>query len=313
MHKMIKGTYTFYQDGKEIHKSSNIVTKFGKRFFTDFMAGNIENLEKDMAFGIGTTAAADTDTRLEFEFYRCPVTLTSTDIQTMSNVTTYSIVYKTTIPASVAGTISEIGLYPSSRTSFLNFDSKFISDFSNYLNWTTSAGFNPAVTTTNAKIGSDLLTMSSNSTSAQEYKATVNLDLSGYSDLDTIKLAYYKNNNNLQNIILKFYHTDSDYYSVTLTPASGTGYKISSDIPLSTIFANSTGSVDRSQISKVGITVTPTTSNTTTVGFDGLRINDEDTFDPTFGLLSRSVLSSPYLVKSAGRQVDVEYKLDLDF
>jgi len=65
---MIKGTYIFSQDGKEIHRSENIITKFGKRFFTNFIAGNINDLEKDMAFGIGSTAASEDDTRLEFEF-----------------------------------------------------------------------------------------------------------------------------------------------------------------------------------------------------------------------------------------------------
>ena len=55
-----------------------------------------------------------------------------------------------------------------------------------------------------------------------------------------------------------------------------------------------------------------TGSNTTSIGMDGLRINDEDTFDPTFGLISRSILATA-LTKLAGRAVDVEYKLDLAF
>ena len=55
---MIKGTYIFSQDGQEIYRSENIITKFGKRFFTNFIAGNINDLEKDMAFGIGSTAAS---------------------------------------------------------------------------------------------------------------------------------------------------------------------------------------------------------------------------------------------------------------
>jgi hypothetical protein len=45
---------------------------------------------------------------------------------------------------------------------------------------------------------------------------------------------------------------------------------------------------------------------------DGIRINDEDTFDPSYGLVSRSALTTP-LNKLAGRQVDVEYRLDLSF
>ena len=48
--------------------------------------------------------------------------------------------------------------------------------------------------------------------------------------------------------------------------------------------------------------------------FDGIRINDEDTFDPYFGLISRSVLTGGnILTKPSGRQVDIEYKLALEF
>jgi len=31
---MLKGTYIFYEDGKEICRQSNVITKFGKRFLT---------------------------------------------------------------------------------------------------------------------------------------------------------------------------------------------------------------------------------------------------------------------------------------
>ena len=314
MHNMIKGTYIFYQDGKEIYRSPNVITKFGKRFIANFIAGNIEDANKDIAIGIDTTAATDEDTRMGFEFYKLPVTLGSTDIQTVSNVTTYKVVYKTTIPQDVAGQINEIGLYPSTRTSINNFDSKFLADFADRLDWQTSSATNPDYDTTagRAKIGDSLLTFVSNSTSAQEYTNTTSLDLSGYSVNDSIRLAYYKNDANLQNIILKLYSSNSDYYTTTITPAGGTGYKITSDILLSTVFGTPTGTPDKTNINKIGITITPTSGNTTSVGMDGLRINDEDTFDPIFGLISRSVLGTT-LSKSAGRAVDIEYKLDLDF
>lgn len=312
MHNMIKGTYIFYEDGKEIYRSSNLITKFGKRFLTNFIAGNISDTSKDISFGVDSTAANVNDTRLGFEFYKSPVILSATDIQTVGSTTTYSVVYKTTIPQDVSGVISEVGLYPSARRSVNNFDSKFLSDFDNFLDWEDSSGFNPSVTTTGAKIGDNLLTMASDSTSANEYTSSTALDLSGYSNVDSIRLAYYKNNANLQNIILKFYSSDTDYYSTTITPASGTGYKITSDILLGTLFTDPTGTPNKSQINKIGITVTPTSSNTTSIGLDGLRINDEDTFDPDFGLISRSVLGTA-LTKLNGRQVDVEYKLDLSF
>jgi hypothetical protein len=263
-----------------------------------------------MAFGIDNTAALDTNTRLGFEFYRTPVLFGSTDIQTVNDSTTYSVVYKSTIPQDVAGYITEVGIYPEYKESLSSYDGKFIADFDNQLEWTNT----PLITETGARVGQYLLNMSSNGTSAKEYKTNIQaIDLSGYSVNDTLRLAYLKNDSNLQNIIIKFYSSALDYYSVTITPASGTGYKISSDILVDNLFSNaSTLNVDPSNINQIGIVITPVSGQSTSVGLDALRINDEDTFDPNFGLISRSVLSSP-LIKLAGRQVDVEYRLDLGF
>lgn len=309
---MIKGTYVFYQDGKEILRSPNIITKFGKRFLTTYLAGLLPDPRKDIAFGIDSTAATADDTRLGFEFYRLPVELSSTDIQTLGETTTYSIVYKTTIPQDVVGLINEIGLYPSSRTSSNNYDSKFISDFTDILNWTDSLGFNPVLSSLYSRMGDTTCLMTSNDISAETYKLNTNLDLSGYSINDSIRLSYYKADANLQSITLRFYSSDSDYYQTVITPASGTGAKITSNILMSSIYANVTGTPNKSSINKVGIIITPTSGQTTSVYMDGLRINDEDTFDPTFGIISRSVFAST-LEKAAGRPVDVEYRMDLSF
>ena len=54
-----------------------MITKFGKRFLTNYLAGNVAFSAKELAFGIGNTTP-DTngnDTRLDFEFYRVPVKL----------------------------------------------------------------------------------------------------------------------------------------------------------------------------------------------------------------------------------------------
>lgn len=309
---MIKGTYIFKENGKEICRSSNVVTKFGKRFLTNYIAGNVSFASKDIAIGIDSTAASVNDTRLGFEFYRLPVELNSTDIQTSGGTSTYSVVYKTTLPVDIAGVISEIGIYPTTRTSIVNFDSKFIADFNSYLDWYDAAGAHPDMIATNAKIGSNLMQFSSNGTSAQEYTTNLsNLDISGYSINDTFKLAYYKDNANLQSITIKFYTTDSDYYTLPIPSQSGTGYKLSEDITLDNLSVGA-GTPDKTSINKIGVVITPTSGNSTSVGMDGFRVNDEDTFDPIFGIISRSVLSTA-LTKVAGRQVDIEYRLDLDF
>jgi hypothetical protein len=307
---MIKGTYIYYENGQEIYRSSNVITKYGKRFLTSFLAGRDSFTSKSMAFGIDSTAAQDTNTRLGFEFYRAPVLFGSTDIQTSNNITTYSVVYKATIPQDVAGYITEVGLYPEFKESLSSYDSKFIADFDSQLDWTNT----PLITETNARVGQYLLNMSSNGTSAKEYKSNIQvIDLSGYSVNDTLKLAYIKNDSNLANIVIKFYSSTLDYYSITITPESGTGYKLSSDITLDNLFTNaSTLNVDPSNINQIGVVITPTSGQLTSVGLDALRINDEDTFNPNFGLISRSVLSTP-LAKLSGRQVDVEYRMDLGF
>jgi hypothetical protein len=307
---MIKGTYVYYEDGKEIFRSSNVITKYGKRFLTSFLAGRDSFNSKTMAFGIDSTSATDADTRLGFEFYRTPVEFGSTDIQTLNDTTTYSVVYKTTIPQDVAGYITEVGIYPEFRDSITSYDSKFIADFESQLDWTN----NPSISLNNSRVGQYTLSMSSNGTAAREYKSNVQqIDLSGYSVNDTLRLAYFKEDENLSNIIIKFYSSPSDYYSITITPESGTGYKITPGIPLSNLFSNaSTLNVDSSNINQIGITITPASGESTSVDMDALRINDEDTFSPDFGLISRSVLSTP-LMKLSGRQVEVEYKLDLGF
>ena len=380
---MIKGEYVIYENGKEILRSPNIITKFGKRYFTRQLAGMIQNNSKDMAIGIsesksistvsgdgtsvtftttsahglsvgnkvsivnvnpisynlsdiivdtvptpttftvlGTTSSAyvsggnvcsDVDTRLGFEIYRTPVSLGSTDIQIQNETTTYSIIYKATIPQDVSGVISEIGLYPSLRTSSNSYDSKFIADFDKYFDWIDLNNYSPATSPIGAKVGGNVLTMTSNASSSNEYKTNISLDLEGYSNLDSLSLAYYKNDTNLNTIRIKLYSSTGNYYYVNVTPQSGTGAKINSDIMLSSLFSNIVGSPIKSQINLIGIEVIPNTSTTTTVGLDALRINDEDTFDPNFGLLSRSILATPYLTKVAGRQIDVEYRLDLSF
>jgi hypothetical protein len=314
---MIKGTYIFYENGQEILRSSNVITKFGKRFLTNLIAGNVNFDKKDIALGIGETSATVNDTRLEFETYRLPVIFGSTDIQTSEGVTTYSVIYKTTLPVDVAGRITEVGLYPSTRSSIINFDSKFISDFNSYLEWFDESGLHPDVDPDYARIGNDLVLMQSNSGEAQEYISNVpGIDISGYGVSDTFQLAYYKYDTNLNSIQIRFYSSDTDYYYFTPTVASGTGYKLSSDIPLSELITS--GSPDKRSIVKIGVVLTPTGSTTTEVGMDGLRVNDEDTFDPIFGIISRSILLDSLgnpnpLNKIAGRQVDIEYKLDIGF
>jgi hypothetical protein len=149
---------------------------------------------------------------------------------------------------------------------------------------------------------------------SKEYiNSLISDDISGYSINDTISIAYKKADSNVSKIRVKFYSSDLAYYYVDFTPESGTGDKIQS-LSLDNLFSNYTAAPnlpDPSSIIKIGVETTASGGNTT-VYFDAIRINDEDTFDPGYGLISRSVLSTP-LIKKPGRPVDIEYKLQLDF
>jgi hypothetical protein len=103
----IFGEYRFYEDDKEIYRSKNLLTKFGKRYLTQYLAGQANTNAKDIALGVGSIAATVNDTQLGFEFYKSAVSMNSIDIQTdqVTGISTYGVVYKTTIPVDVAGVI----------------------------------------------------------------------------------------------------------------------------------------------------------------------------------------------------------------
>ena len=291
-----------------------MITKFGRRFIAQYLAGQTSFPAQDLAVGIDSTPTNvnGNDTRLGFEFYRIPITLGTIDIQTDQNGnSTYSVVYKTTLPQDVAGKIKEIGLYPSSRLSVNNYDSKFISDFENNLLWTDSNGNNPElVTSPSARIGATLAKCNVVSSQTREFITKINsLDMSGYSANDTLTFALNQSDINLNSIKIKFYSSDTSYSYINFTSLSGTGEKILS-ANLSQI--QTFGSPDVSSINKVGVEVVAKNTGDTVVYFDGIRINDEDTFDPRFGLIARSVLSET-LDKKAGRPADIEFRLGINF
>jgi hypothetical protein len=308
-----------------------MITKFGKRFLTSYLSGNNDFASKELALGIGSTTpnVKGNDTKLDFEFYRLPVELSSFNILEAGvdgdgdPIYEYFVTYKSTIPQDIAGVVSEVGLYPGDRQSFNNFDSKFITSFTNEFNWfsgtdnPTSQGNTQDANGTYtflSKVSDSMIKVDVTSGQTKEYvNSLISDDISGYSINDTISIAYKKADNNVSKIRIKFYSSDLAYYYVDFTPGSGTGDKIQT-LTLNNLFSNYTAAPnlpDPSSIIKIGVETTASGGNTT-VYFDAIRINDEDTFDPGYGLISRSVLSTP-LIKKPGRPVDIEYKLQLDF
>lgn len=321
-----------------------MITKFGKRFLTNYLAGNVGFAEKNIALGIGSSAESDLDSRLNFEFFKFPIQFGSIDIETNGTEspitardgettiapgdTLYSVVYKAVIPQDVSGIISEIGIYPSSGLSANRFSGKMIALFEDVSSWNLVGGSgNPELTASaegkQARVGNTTAKISNNglSTSIEYLTYIPATDFSGYSKNDSITFSYITEDTNLIKINVKLYTLDpNDYYLLEFSSASGTiedggtwltiGNKIHS-VLLSEL--QSYGSPDIANINAIGIEVVCSSEGSpSTVYLDALRINDEDTFDPINGMISRSVLASP-ITKSAGQQLDLEYRLGLNF
>jgi hypothetical protein len=318
MENKIYGEYIFYEDGKEIARSKNILTKFGKRYITQFLAGQSNTSSKDIALGIGSIPATVNDTQLNFEFYRSEVNITSVDIQTSTStgLTTYGVVYKTTIPVDVSGIINEIGLFPSITLGTTDFGSRSISSFEDNQSWLDSEGNYPAlVTVSSPKIGPYYMSVVAASSQSKNYFYDFNLDISGYSANDSMTMAYYQSDLNLDYVFLRAYDSNNNYYEIRYPSEATVGYKIK-PLNLSSLYSSgfTSGTPDKNSIVKISVGAKAKSSGATTVLLDGLRINDEDTFRVDYGMISRSVLSPSNLItKSLGKQMDIEYRLGLSF
>lgn len=294
-----------------------MITKFGKRLITSYLANGLNFNQKDIAVGIGSQAATLNDTDLQFEFYRSPVNLGSTDIQTNTSTgaTTYSVVYKTTLPTDIEGIISEIGIFPSAYLQNTNYSSKYISSFEDISSWFDSNGNQPTkVLTPTPKIGSSFFSVSALSGGSKSYSIDTLFDISGYGVDDSISFAFYQSDLNLDYVYVRFYSSDYNYKEVRFAGESSIGHKILS-LKLSSLFNSQFSSIeatDFSNIIKIEVGVKAKSSGPTTALLDGLRLNDDDKYNPQYGLISRSVLSTP-IVKLLGVEMDIEYKINLGF
>lgn len=151
------------------------------------------------------------------------------------------------------------------------------------------------------------------SSQSKNYFYDLNLDISGYSSNDSMTIAYYQSDLNLDYVFVRTYDSDNSYYEIRYPAHSHIGYNVQS-LKLSNLYTSgySSGSPDKTSIVKISVGVAAKSSGSTNVLLDGLRINDEDSFRSDYGMISRSVLSSP-ITKSLGKQMDIEYRIGLNF
>ena len=279
-----------------------MITNVGKKHMLNYFANKLPDRNRYIGIGIGSAAATVNDTKLEFEINKYKVYTSYIDYSTNT------IIMKAELPVQLSGTITEIGLFPGS--SAMNaYDSKFITFFNNDVVWSNGSYIEDSLV---SKINKTSFKITSSSGTAVLAKSSnLSADLSGYSNSDSLSIAFYENDTNLDYIELVLYSSNSDYYTYRIEGLNAVGHRVV-EIPLGSIAiqANATGSPTL-DVESFGIRVKANASTNTSVDFDGIRINDNDTFVEETGIISRAVLSTP-IQKEFGSLLDIEYRLVID-
>ena len=327
---MFCGKYKVYLDGQLVVEKENSITKSGRQIILKSLMGQISTIAGSIQMGIGSTANTAsvpddgliTNTRLEFSTSEVPVTLSFLD-----NAGDFdAIVFKGNIPASGSGAeaqkIYELGIFPPGKTAVSSFNQTALFKGSQSDGWTlataiiplntsasspsTSSYITPALTSFPFRVGDTALFLKSD----QTVKSAIGdySRLSTYGSEDFISFAISKSSSSsTPSITIKFYVNANVYYTFTFTGTSGSAYQILNK-PLSEAVSTSSNGVSPSWNTVRYVEI----SSNSDVVIDAIRVNDNIEIDPTYGMVSRTVLNTP-IVKNASQSLEIEYYLSLTF
>lgn len=276
-----------------------MITGDGRRFIKRYLAGQAGTLVGAISVGVGSTPASLNDKRLQFEFARVPVIVTDYDFANDQ------LVFKGTLPDTVEGAIYEIGLWTTEVNALAgNQESRIITTFDS----TTEEWSPKTFDTENTRLGDDSLKLTpAASATASALLTGLTLNLGDYTPQDNFVASYFVGNANAAFVRFRLRTDASNYYEFNVA-APTAGYKF-------TEFKRSTASVvgtpDWADITEVQVVVVAKAAGTASVQFDGLRVEDDDSISPEYGMIARNVLSTAIL-KTEGTVRDIEYALPVN-
>jgi hypothetical protein len=302
-----KGYYKVYEDGQLIGGGDNIITDRGKRALAEYIAGILPQWAGSVAVGIGTTTPTASDYKLAFEITRAPIK--SKTVSYFQGTTgDHLIIVKSTLENETSGTFSEMGIFSSDRNGALgNYSSFMLSacdstefwqeyDGADWINISTTAN------TADAKNGIDAIAFSS--TGTKNYRlAGLDISLEEFSSTDQIIFATKVTSGTLTSVEVRFNTDDTNYFSYTPAGFATGTYGIVS-YPKSSWVA--TGSPSWETITSLEFRVTGTVD----LIIDGIRIEEIDTINPDYVLVSRALPTYP-VVKNPGSIMEIEYYLEI--
>ena len=294
----MKGVYRFYQDGKLVAEHENLITTEGQRLILRVLAEQASSIGGAIGVGVGNAAAVVGDTRLRWEVDRQAIAIKNVDY------TNSRVIMKTTLPQTSIYTIYEVGVW-SQFTNNFNSDnaSRVLTTFETaFENWS-----NATLDSTQSRTSPDSIRIDAGASATVAAATDVDLDLSGYSAADTFNIAFYKANNNITTLKLNLASATGSYEGSVTVSSLPVGYNV---VTISKGAFVATGTPDWSAITTMTVKVTAGASAGYLI-MDGIRIEDGDTLNPSYALVSRSVLGSP-LVKTDSSPMDIEYALEFD-
>lgn len=274
-----------------------MLTTVGKTQIKKYLAKQSPDIARAIAIGIGGGAESASDTILNFEIARATITLVSYDF--VNNL----LIFKASIPQEISAKVYEVGLFSqASNTAAGNFTSKLITTFDSTTEVWSAGAFN----STNTRIGADSLRLNP-ATSATVTATMTDLisDYSGNSGSDTFVIAFNNTNANVSAIRFRFKTDASNYYTFTVGSPTTTGYRI---VSLAKSAGVATGTPNWANITALEVEVVATGGGSATVDFDGIRVEDIDTINTDYVMVSRELLSSP-VTKTEGKVQDIEFSL----
>ena len=301
----MNGTYYIYSGSELLAVSENVVTDEGREAILRFLAGERNSLADHMVFGIGETAALQTDILLDFEYHRDDVDLKQ------ANQAESQLVIRGRIPDEKTFDIYEIGLMLDENTMDTEVPNNLITTFdsNDEATWRIydgasfiEEGFEYVGGRTDG--GGFHVDVPSNETRSLVRDGSFGSFENLPSD-DEFALAYDVLSGSATTIEVRFRLDESNYRSYSFTP--GTGFNVQrwkkSDFV-------QTGSAGWDEMESLEVVVTAGELGADVL-FDGLRY-DAVSGDERAVLVSRTVLTTP-VPKRSTSEVQIEYVLNVAF
>ena len=294
---MTHAYYYLTSDGEFVASSKNVITTNGYLMMNKYLVNAAQDWAGALAIGVlSRNTASATDTALEYEIGRYPVTLKSYRNISGSN----QLVIKATLDPLISASITEIGLFPSIDLSKNNYMVSDFSESSGSVNlWTASGSTSSLQFAASSRYGStNTYLFASNSFTSN---SNISFNMAEYTSIDSADLLVYTSSTSSGTFRVVFGDTNGNTWS----SASGSGsISTAGWYSVKMLLTSSYSPTFNYSINSVSINFL--TAANASVYFDALKLISGDVKPETLKLTSRSLFSTP-VAKNANQPMQVEY------